>query len=172
MDHISKNADQYKLDLSHLYMAGDSAGAQLVSQYAIYATNSEYRKLFVELNGLDAPVPAKVALNCGVYELSDNDECVKWYLPEKMPEDIQKSADNILNYMNEKFPATFLMVSVNDGLCSCSNIMKSKLEELDIPHIFKEYGHSDLLAGHVFHINIISDEAKQCNRDEIEFFNK
>lgn len=172
MDYISKNAEQYNLDLSRLYMVGDSAGAQLVSQYAIYATNSEYRKLFDELNELDAPIPAKVALNCGVYELSDNDECVVWYLPEKMSEDIRRSTENILEYMNEKFPETFLMASVNDDLCSCSDIMKSKLEELGIPHIYNKYGYSDLSVGHVFHINIISDEAKQCNSDEINFFNK
>ena len=64
------------------------------------------------------------------------------------------------------------MVSVNDDLFSCSDIMKSKLEELNIPHIYKKYGHADTSAGHVFHINIISDEAKCCNRDEIDFFNK
>ena len=42
MDFLAKNADEYRLDLSRLYMVGDSAGAQIASQYGALYSNEKY----------------------------------------------------------------------------------------------------------------------------------
>ena len=174
MDFLAKNAEEYRLDLSRLYMVGDSAGAQLTSQYSIFATSPEYRALFEEVKSLTAPVPSKVALNCGIYEVygredsrvSDN------YLPEQMSEKLQESILHILNYVNKDFPETFLMASVNDKLLPASAVLKKKLEELSVPYEYREYGQTNPADGHVFHVNLRSAEGRRCNQDELEFFAK
>ena len=43
---ISRHAKQYHADNSSIFMVGDSAGGQLVSQYAAMLTNPEYMALF------------------------------------------------------------------------------------------------------------------------------
>ena len=46
MEWICKNAYRYHLDPRRIILVGDSAGAQLASQYAAIATNSDYAALF------------------------------------------------------------------------------------------------------------------------------
>lgn len=171
MAFLAENAEKYGIDMERLYMVGDSAGAQLVSQYSVYATNENYRALFPSLEGVAAPVPAKIALNCGVYVIGEGtDPCAQWYLPEVLSDNEQHSVTDILSCMTEDFPETFLMLSVNDGLKGCTDIMRKRLEELSVPHIYREYGQSDPADGHVFHVNIISPEAVKCNNEQAEFF--
>ena len=172
MDFLAKNAEEYRLDLSRLYMVGDSAGAQLVSQYGIFATSAEYRALFDEAKELAAPVPSKVALNCGIYEIyrREDSRVSENYLPEGMSEKIEESVLHILNYVNKNFPETFLMASVNDKLLPASGLIKEKLEEFSVPYEYREYGQSNPADGHVFHVNLRSEEGKRCNKEELEFF--
>lgn len=171
MDFIVNHAQQYHLDSSRLFMIGDSAGAQFVSQYAILAANPEYKALFSETKTLSTPIPAKVVLNCGIYEFKPNqkDLVYEFYLPKDMTELQKQSAFHILDYMNEFFPPAFLMVSVNDALLHHSDIMKEKLCQLHIPHLYREYGHDDPSDGHVFHINFLRAEAQRCNQEELAF---
>lgn len=56
----------------HWFMMGDSAGAQLVSQYCILAGSPAYREQ-LDFCTYDQ-LPDGVALNCGIYDMSmDND---------------------------------------------------------------------------------------------------
>lgn len=174
MDFLAKNAEKYRLDLSRLYMVGDSAGAQLVSQYSIFATSAEYRALFEEAKELTSPVPAKVALNCGVYELygREDSRASANYLPEELSEKLSESITHVLDYLNGDFPETFLMASVNDSLLPASAVLKKKLEECGVPYEYHEYGQGNPADAHVFHVNLRSEEGKRCNKEELEFFLK
>ena len=172
MDFLEKNAAEYRLDLNRLYMVGDSAGAQLVSQYSIFATSAEYRALFEAAKELKAPVPSKVALNCGIYEIyrREDSRVSENYLPEGMSEQIEESVLHILDYVNKDFPETFLMASVNDKLLPASELIREKLEECSVPYEYHEYGHTNPADGHVFHVNLRSEEGQRCNKEELEFF--
>lgn len=174
MDFLAREAEKCRLDLSRLYMVGDSAGAQLVSQYSIFATSEEYRNLFEEAKDLTAPVPKKVALNCGVFELygREDSRASENYLPEEMSEKLTESITHVLDYMNGNFPETFLMTSVNDSLLPASTVIKKKLEEFSIPHEYHEYGQANPADAHVFHVNLRSEEGMRCNEEELEFFRK
>jgi len=174
MDFLAKEAEKYRLDLSRLYMVGDSAGAQLVSQYSIFATSEEYRALFAEAKDLAAPVPAKVALNCGVYELygREDSRVSENYLPKQISEELNESISHVLEYLNRDFPETFLMASVNDPLLPSSAVLKKKLEECGVPHEYHEYGQTNPADAHVFHVNLRSEEGQRCNKEELDFFRR
>lgn len=172
MDFLAKNAETYRLDLNRLFMVGDSAGAQLVSQYSIFSTSADYRALFEEATNLLAPVPKKVALNCGVYELygREDSRVSENYLPEKMSENLKESIEHVLDYVTGDFPETFLMASVNDSLLPASEVLKKKLEASGVPYEYHEYGHTNPEDAHVFHVNLRSEEGLRCNKEELEFF--
>lgn len=180
MDFVYKNSNKYHLDLSKLFMVGDSAGAQLASQYCIYATSEAYRKLFSQIttslqhdmSGYTNPIPKGVALNCGIYHMCDilDQDITKWYLPNTDDPLLLQSFTNILEYLNGNFPPTYLMVSTNDPLALHTAPMKKCLDEHRIFTVYKEFGQDNPADGHVFHLNLRSENGKKCNQEECEFF--
>lgn len=176
--YISEYAEALKLDMDHFYMAGDSAGAQLVTNYSIIATNEAYRKM-VDFETCDI-VPKAVALNCGIYEMREIKEGNHdWYLYGKYSDkpECKKTADENrldlflrqLDYMTDKFPPAYLMCSVNDALMVHTAAMKKKLEDLNIRHVYRAYGQEKPDSGHVFHLNLYNPEGRKCNDEEAEF---
>lgn len=177
MDFLRQNGTQYGMDMEHLFMVGDSAGAQLVSQYCILASNPEYHALFKqitqEVTGLSTlPVPKAVGLNCGIYDMKEmkGQKISQWYLPKQMETPLADSFWNVLDYMTEDFPPAYLMLSVNDELKVHTAVMKSRLEELNIPFRYKEFGEGCPEDGHVFHINLKSRNGLLCNTEECDYF--
>ena len=68
--YLDEHADELGLDLSRVVLAGDSAGAQLASQYAAMVTD----RAFAAEVGIGAPTVRGtqlrgVVLHCGVYDL-------------------------------------------------------------------------------------------------------
>lgn len=180
MDFVYQNSNKYHFDLKKLFMVGDSAGAQLTSQYCIYATNEVYRNLIAEVctplygqpPNYTNPIPKAVALNCGIYHMWDvlDQDMTKWYLPSTDDTLLLQSFTNILEYLNANFPPTYLMCSVNDPLAVHTAPMKKCLDEHQILMVYKEFGQDHAQDGHVFHLNLRSENGIICNREECDFF--
>ena len=195
MDFIRQNHETYGMDLDCLFMVGDSAGAQLTTQYNILATNRDYRELCtkasifcpdllagVSKDSTDSfkmaallsrlPIPKAVALNCGVYDMNriKKDSNCKWYLPKHMEPLLGETFFHMLDYMTSDFPPAYLMLSVNDVLKVHTATMKAKLEELGIPFRYKEFGEGHPEEGHVFHLNLQSQNGLLCNSEECAYF--
>lgn len=172
MDYLMKHAEQYCLNMERVYMVGDSAGAQLVSQYSIYATNQNYRELFSDCSNFQYVVPKKVVLNCGIYDVGTlyGEELCNWYLPSSMHKNLAAGFFRLLDYLTKDFPETYLMLSVNDSLAKHTAPMKKKLEELGIPFVYREFGQDEPADGHVFHLNLRSVNGRLANREEMDFF--
>ena len=195
MDFIRQNHETYGMDLDCLFMVGDSAGAQLSTQYNILATNRDYRELCtkasifcpdllagVSKDSTDSfkmaallsrlPIPKAVALNCGVYDMNriKKDSNCKWYLPKHMEPLLGETFFHMLDYMTSDFPPAYLMLSVNDVLKVHTATMKAKLEELGIPFRYKEFGEGHPEEGHVFHLNLQSQNGLLCNSEECAYF--
>ncbi len=171
MEYLADNAARLQLDLSRLYMVGDSAGAQLAAQYAILATNAEYRSLFPQTMGSAYPVPKKLALNCGVYEPQAQDETLLvWYMSEDIDAALADSLIRMTEYLTPQFPPAYVMASVNDGLLEASRALHQRLTDMQHPHIYREYGQENADSGHVFHLDLRNAEGTACNAEEIAFF--
>ncbi|MGN0131587.1 MAG: alpha/beta hydrolase [Lachnospiraceae bacterium] len=178
MDFIRQNAAEYGMDTEHLFMVGDSAGAQLVSQYCILSTNKDYGSLLSQsANDIRSlmptlPIPAAVGLNCGIYDMNEikGQKISQWYLPKQVDSPLADSFWNVLSYMTSEFPPAYLMLSVNDDLKVHTAAMKTKLEDLGISFRYKEFGEGCPEDGHVFHINLKSQNGLLCNAEECDYF--
>ena len=71
---ILQHAEEYNLDMNHIYGTGDSAGAQILGQYAAICSNEDYAKQFAFQIAKENIFEA-IVLNCGVYQV--NYECRK-----------------------------------------------------------------------------------------------
>ena len=172
MEWVCRNADTYHLDPTRLFIVGDSAGAQLTSQYAAIATNPNYAALF-DFTVPDISIRA-VGLNCGMYDAAalaagERKSIAKDYLGTRIPADDPRLA--VLENITEQFPPAHITTACHDFLRECAKPMEEFLNSKGIQTVMNCYGKdSDTAIGHVFHVNITLPEATECNDAQCEFF--
>lgn len=172
MEWICKNARRYHLDPHRIILVGDSAGAQLASQYAAIAANPEYAALF-HMTLPDIQIRA-LGLNCGMYDVPAMCQGKRTglaldYLGREIPADDPRL--DVLSAIGTNYPPTYITTSCHDFLRQNAEPMCDFLKEKGIPAQWKCYGtEDDESIGHVFHVNIALDEATACNNDAAAFF--
>ena len=171
---VRANARRYHLDPERIILVGDSAGAQLASQYAAIHTNPEYASLF-ELNLPKVTIRA-LGLNCGRYDM------VSWmakkrkglaldYLGKEIPADDPRL--NVLGAVTGDYPPAYITTAHNDFLKADAEPMFRFLNSKGVSCGWKCYGSPEQKnVAHVFHVNILLPEAIACNDDAAAFFRK
>ena len=172
LEWVVQNAQRYHLDPERIILAGDSAGAQLTSQYAAIHCNPVYAALF-QLKLPKVKIKA-LGLNCGMYDMAarasqERKGLHQDYLGKTLsPEDPRFQ---VLSSIRQNYPPAFITTGTHDFLRENAEPMCHFLNEKGIPAQWKCYGTEDNEAiGHVFHINIRLPEAIQCNDDAAAFF--
>lgn len=167
---VCAHAGDYFCNLENVFFVGDSAGAQLASQYLTAVTNPEY----AELLGLDIPsfTVRAAALNCGMYKLDPIREkmLIRCYLGSKELAGSDKM--DVLGHMTGAFPPTFIMTSTGDFLRENAAPLGDHLTGIGVESEVHVYGEEVNLLGHVFHCDMRNPYAAVCNEEECEFFRK
>ena len=174
LEWVRVNAKRYHLDPRRIILLGDSAGAQLASQYAAIHTNPAYASLFA-LNPAQVHICA-VGLNCGMYNVDSwlatprKGLSLDYLGRELSPEDPRLK---VLDAITEQYPPAFITTSCNDFLRENAEPMYDFLTAKGIPCQWKCYGTPEQKeVGHVFHVNIVLPEAEACNDDSAAFFRR
>ncbi|MBQ3503577.1 MAG: alpha/beta hydrolase [Oscillospiraceae bacterium] len=169
---VYQNARRYHLDPSRIILLGDSAGAQLTSQYAAIFTNPEYASLF------DLKLPPvnirAVGLFCGMYDAKTWASAPRKglfldYLGKEIPGNDPRL--QVLDAVTAAYPPAFIATAHHDFLRDNARPMFEFLTGKGIPARYKCYGSKEAKhIAHVFHVNIPLPEAVQCNDDAAAFF--
>lgn len=173
---VQENAENYGMDRRNVFGVGDSAGAHLLALYSAVCTNQNYARKY-EFKTPQGFVPKAVALNCGPYKIQmDNpqdltQELLKEFLPGRGTQEEQELI-SVVNHVTEHFPPAFIMTAVDDFVKPQSAYLEEKLAAYGIPHTYHMYGNARNRLGHVFHCNIKTDSAAECNDDECRFLMK
>ena len=174
LNWVCANARRYHLDPSRIILLGDSAGAQLTSQYAAMHTNHKYAALFqMQL----APVTIRaVGLFCGMYDMAQRGAAERKglaldYLGKHIAPDDPRFA--VLENITASYPPAFIATACHDFLRPCAEPMFDFLRGKGVDALFRCYGTEERKEiAHVFHVNIPLPEARQCNDDAALFFAK
>lgn len=177
---VAENAAAYNIDLDKICVTGDSAGAQLASQYLALLTNSAFRRLFSMQIPYEQIKVKAVALNCGCYDMRarmevQEDDPFLAYIDRALTEDRELTLEQIdtVKYINADFPPAYIMSAEYDFLKEHVKPMYELLRAKGIVCEWKLYGKAeDTYMGHVFHLNQRLEEAKICNDDECRFFDE
>lgn len=171
---LSRHAKQYHADNQNIFMVGDSAGAQLASQYAAMLTNPEYMALF----GLKRPIERiqlrAVGLNCGLYDMKtvaagERKGLHLDYLGKVISNDDPRLA--VMENITSDFPPAHITTACHDFLRSNAQPMCDFLQSKGVEAVCKCYGSEENeKIAHVFHVNIILEEAIACNDEQCAFF--
>ena len=174
LEWVCQNARRYHLDPQRIILLGDSAGAQLTSQYAAIFTNPEYASLF------DLKLPhvkiCALGLFCGMYDGAARAKAPRRglfldYLGKDLPADDPRM--QVLASVTTQYPPAFIATAHHDFLKSEAQPMFEFLTARGIPAQYKCYGSpEDKHIAHVFHVNILLPEAVECNDDAAEFFRR
>ena len=169
---VCRNAQTYRLDPDRLFLVGDSAGAQIASQYAAIVSNPDYGMLFgfpvagVKLRG--------IGLNCGMYDAAalacgKRIGVAKDYLGAKLPSTDPRL--QVLFHIDDRYPPAHITTSHHDFLKDHAEPMARLLRERGVKAQLTCYGSpEDISIGHVFHLDLRKPEAKRCNDDQCDFF--
>ena len=171
---VCRNARRYHLDPSRIILLGDSAGAELTSQYAAIHANPEYAALFrMQL----PPVTIRcVGLFCGMYDMVQRASgkrkglALDYLGKDLSPEDPRF---RVLENIGANYPPAFIATACHDFLRPCAEPMYNFLREKGVEARCHCYGTEEQEEiAHVFHENIPLPEARQCNDDAALFFAK
>ena len=172
LEWVCRNAARYHLDPNRIILVGDSAGAQLASQYAAMATNPGYAALF-HMTVPEITIRA-LGLNCGMYDMAQRGAQPRKgihldYLGKDFPADDPRL--QVLEAIGENYPPAYITTACHDFLRPCAEPMYEFLTAKGIRAAWKCYGtEEDESGGHVFHVNIPLPEAIRCNDDAAAFF--
>lgn len=184
--YLSENASRLHINSSQIFLAGDSAGAQLSSQMAAIITNPLYAKTLKIAPTLSPQQLHGVVLNCGIYRM---DELVK---PDVSVEKIigwgmdvsvwaysgtRDTNSPILREMSAQyhvtkdFPATYISGGNGDGLTKGQSVpFADKLDILGVQvvrHFFAD-DHQPMLP-HEYQFNLDTDDGKIALEKTVDF---
>lgn len=172
---VMKRARRYHFDTERIFAVGDSAGAHLLGLYAGICTNPDYAAKF------DFQVPegfalTAIALNCGVYQITKEDpmqERLNNLMAELLAEagtEEELANINVLDQITDVYPPTFCMTAVGDHMKYQAPALVAKLTENNVPFVYRIFGDKINQLGHVFHCDVKTVDAAQCNDAECDFF--
>ncbi|MCQ2103550.1 MAG: alpha/beta hydrolase [Fibrobacter sp.] len=181
---VMDNADKHNLDTENIFMVGDSAGANYAALYSIYCVNPEYARKVQDaakfwygkqarINPPLAFKPRAVALNCGLYDVTNDRDNHADIMVDLFGEHLEECCEylNVMDNLTADFPPAFVMTGEYDFLKLQNRHIAKALSKLNLPHVFKSYGTPETKEiSHVFHVNMKLPLAHLCNDEECEFF--
>ena len=170
MSWILAHQNAYPVDTENVFLVGDSAGAQMASQYAAIWANPAYQQVM----GITPPAfrLAAVGLNCGMYDMmaQQSDKGLKGVKrdyftahPEQFGEKL-----NVLAYIDANYPPVSIFSAGGDFLKPHCEPMAERLRSRGVPCESRIYG--DEHTYHVFHCDMRNETGRQANDDQTAFF--
>ena len=180
---IAREAEEYGIDMDHVYFAGDSAGAQIVGQYV----NVQVEPSYADIVKIEAIVPPETIegalLFCGPYdvtrfgEISDNPlvsflfRRVGWaYMGDKnwLDSDSAKEA-SIIEYISKDFPPTFITDGNTGSFEDQGMELVKRLNEHGVPVQDVFYSTKEAELGHEYQFIMNTPQARNTFREMIFF---
>lgn len=171
---VQINAAQYGGDASKIFLAGDCAGAHLVSHYTTILTNEKLSENIKMEDLIPAETIKGILLFYGVYDLKSLDKMNSSAAREQsksfLGNDQELYAERIdfvspLHYINESFPPVFLCAGESDDFYMQTIYLIQELRNNKVPHKFISFSFDEYPnARHGF----LMDYKRRCTKKALE----
>ena len=147
--YVVDHATELSIDPERVVLAGDSAGAQLASQMAAIATNTDYARSVAISPAITASQLSGVALFCGIYQVdrmaekdTDLPKIVGWgmditvwsFTGSRRPDSHMLAQASAYYNVTADYPPTFISGGNGDSLTKSQSIpFSEKLVSLGVP---------------------------------------
>ena len=154
LEFITQHAAEYQIDAQNLYLAGDSAGANMVSHYAALLTNPAFAKQSDFHPYLQPSQLKGLILHCGIYDLEsfastapDEIKIVEWgvyNLIQAYTGDRKNDAEFLkrispIQYITPSYPPVFISGATKDFLTDTQSlpfIKALKAQQVPVTEVF------------------------------------
>jgi acetyl esterase/lipase len=180
---LSANAERFGVDPQRFVLAGDSAGASLVSQLAVITTDPEYAATVGIEPALRAEQVRAVILNCGIYDVRDIvhatglggwgfRQALRAYLGQKAWAQTAGAGQlSTLNHVTAAFPPTWISGGNGDPLTRTqSKPLAERLASLGVPvtTVFYADDHEPSIP-HEYQFHLDLTDARAALESTVEF---
>ena len=185
LNYITQHAKKYQLNPQQLYLAGDSAGANLASHYAALLSNPA----FAQQSNLQPTIQHKqlkgLILHCGIYDLKafvetapDEMNIVEWgvyNLVQAYTGDRKQDSEFLKNispihHLTANYPAVFISGGNKDFLTGTQSLpMLHALQQQKIPVTTAFYPDTKAWLIHEYQFFMHQKESQQTFAKTVEF---
>ena len=185
LNYITQHAEKYQLNPQQLYLAGDSAGANLASHYAALLSNPT----FAQQSNLQPTIHRKqlkgLILHCGIYDLKafvetapDEMNIVEWgvyNLVQAYTGDRKQDSEFLKNispiqHLTANYPAVFISGGNKDFLTETQSMpMLHALQQQQIPVTTAFYPDTKAWLIHEYQFFMHQKESQQTFAKTVEF---
>lgn len=167
---LMEHQGEYPLDMQNVFLVGDSAGAQIASQYGAMYSNKEYEDI------MEIKVPKftlkALGLCCGTYDLKKRamEAAGKGVIRDYLGKVVTKYGKklDVLEYITGDYPPTYLFSATGDYLMAECRPMAELLKSKGVKCEYKIYGNEQTY--HVFHVDMRNEFGWEANGEQLEFF--
>lgn len=185
---ISEHAKAYHIDAQHIYLAGDSAGANLASHYAALISNPDFSRQSAITPFIQREQIKGLILHCGIYDLNafintaaDKVKLIEWgivnlvqaYTGNKKDDaDFLKSISPI-QYLTVNYPPVFISGGNKDFLTQTQSVpFVNALLRQKIPVTEVFYPESKEFLVHEYQFMMSKKASQQTFQQTIQFIQK
>lgn len=151
---LNAHAAQYGIDRNQLYLAGDSAGANMASHYAALVTNSQFAQASNIQPVLAASQLKGLILHCGIYDLNsfvntapEEIGLIEWgvynlvqaYTGDKKDDSEFLTRISTASNINENYPPVFISGGNKDFLTQSQSVpfvQQLKAQQVPVTEVF------------------------------------
>lgn len=144
INYLKGHMDDYPMDLSKIFIGGDSAGAQIASQIGVIETNEEFA-ILMDINPKLGDALKGLLLCCGLYNM-DNiletkfpliDIYLNWYTGYNNFLEFDRINElSTIKNITEKYPNTFITCGTKDRFYNQALELHDTLNEKGVPNTF------------------------------------
>ena len=178
---LQRNAERYGLDTERIFLAGDSAGAQIASQYAALVYRSDLQSSMNIRPQLGREQLRGVLLCCGFYNMDTVEKshfpAIKTFLwaytnKKRIRNFARKDEMSTVNQLNEGYCDVFLTCGDGDPFIGQAYEMANALAQAHIPAEIYIPSQKGKKAGHEYQFAIETPEGKRALEKALEFLEK
>jgi acetyl esterase/lipase len=178
--YLIANAARFNIDPDHIFLAGDSAGAQIAAQSALVISEPDYGRRIGVQPGMARAALRGVVLYCGPYDPSllnfdspygDFMRTVIWsYVGTRDPNDPRVSQMAVAPHITPAYPPVFISVGNVDPLApqsvALANALRGKGVEVDA--LFFPANHQPPL-DHEYQLLLSTEAGRQALERSVAF---
>ena len=188
LSYLQMNAAQYHIDASKLYLAGDSAGANMASHYAAFVSNPDYAQSQNFQPAINRKQLQGLILHCGIYDLNhfvetapDEIRLLEWginnlvqaYTGERKNDAEFLSSISPRQHANQNYPPVFISGGNKDFLTASQSLpFVATLKANQVPVTEAFYPDSKELLVHEYQFMMSKKASQQTFDRTVEFLNQ
>ncbi|WP_353142814.1 alpha/beta hydrolase [Acinetobacter pragensis] len=188
LSYLQANAAQYHIDANKLYLAGDSAGANMASHYAAFVSNPDYAQSQNFQPAINRKQLQGLILHCGIYDLNhfvetapDEIRLLEWgiknlvqaYTGERSYDSEFLASISPRQHINQNYPPVFISGGNKDFLTASQSLpFAETLKANKVPVTEAFYPDSKELLVHEYQFMMSKKASQQTLEMTIEFLNQ